>query len=250
MRSNAVEVQDLSKSFGDAPVFEGISFEVEKGSVTAVIGPSGGGKSTMLRCINRLERPDSGRIVVDGEVYEAGEKLSPERERALHKKVGMVFQRFHLFPHLTVLRNLTLGQEKVLGRPRRQAEDRARELLGMVGLADRGSAHPRELSGGQQQRVAIARALSLDPEILLFDEPTSALDPELGYEVLQVMKGLAHHGTTMIVVTHEMSFAEDVADQVLVLADHTLIESGDPAEVFANPAHERTRRFLDHVRRV
>lgn len=246
----AIEVTGLSKQFNGIPVFSDITFSVFPGSVTAIIGPSGGGKSTLLRCLNRLERPDEGSVAVNGEVYAATEKLTLERERSLHRKVGMVFQRFHLFPHLSVLRNLTLAQEKVLKRSRIDATKRAMELLAIVGLEDRAGDRPGVLSGGQQQRVAIARALSLDPEILLFDEPTSALDPELGYEVLQVMKRLAYQGTTMVVVTHEMSFAHDVADQLLVLADQEVIEHGKPADIFASPRHERTQRFLDHVRRV
>lgn len=246
----ALEVRALSKSFENTPVFHDISFEVPTGTVTAIIGPSGGGKSTLLRCINRLETPDEGTVTVENHVYEARERLSLKQEQALHQTVGMVFQHFDLFPHLSVMRNLTLAQEKVLHRPRREAEGIASDLLAQVGLAGREGARPAELSGGQQQRVAIARALTLDPHILLFDEPTSALDPELGYEVLQVMKSLAEQGTTMVVVTHEMAFARDVADQILLLADHELIERGPAEQVFSSPSHERSRRFLNHVQRI
>ncbi len=245
-----VHVEQLSMSFNGVDVFHDISFDVPTGTTTAIIGPSGGGKSTLLRCINRLETPVAGLVRINDVEYPAGRKLSVREERALHRTVGMVFQHFDLFPHMSVLRNLTFPQRKVLNRSEEQATEVAVRLLERVGLGDRTAARPRELSGGQQQRVAIARALTLDPDILLFDEPTSALDPELGWEVLKVIESLAEAGTTMVVVTHEMSFAEDVADQVVVLAEHTLIEKGRPEQIFSSPSHERTKRFLDHARRV
>ncbi|MFD1505708.1 amino acid ABC transporter ATP-binding protein [Georgenia yuyongxinii] len=245
--AGSVTITGLAKSFGDTAVFADVTFAVPAGTVTAIIGPSGSGKSTLLRCINRLETPDAGTVVVDGTRYPAGEPLTGAGRRTLHTAVGMVFQSFNLFPHLTVLGNLTLAQERVLGRSRVEATSYGRELLARVGLQEKADARPATLSGGQQQRVAIARALALDPHVLLFDEPTSALDPELGVEVLGVMRDLAAEGRTMLVVTHEMKFAREVADQVIVMADGGIVDAGDPATVFTTPAHERTRRFLHSV---
>lgn len=242
-----VRLTSIGKSYGDHQVLTDVSLEVRRGSVTALIGPSGAGKSTLLRCINVLERPDTGTIAVDGSVLDLSGRINAKELAALRRRVGMVFQSFNLFPHLTVLRNVSLPQERVLGRSRAQADARSRELLERVGLADKASQHPGRCSGGQQQRIAIARALALDPHVMLFDEPTSALDPELGLEVLAVMRELAADGMTMIVVTHEMQFARDVSDHLVVMADGRIIEQGDPAAIMSDPSHERTRRFLRAV---
>jgi polar amino acid transport system ATP-binding protein len=239
----AIDVRDLHKSFGDNDVLKGIDFHVANGQVVCVIGPSGSGKSTLLRCVNMLEAPTSGQIFVEGD-----EITDPDADvDALRSRIGMVFQQFNLFPHMTVLRNLTIAQEKVRKRSRGEAVEVARRNLAKVGLADREDAYPAHLSGGQQQRVAIARALSMDPDMMLFDEPTSALDPELVGDVLAVMKDLATEGMTMMVVTHEMGFAREVGDKLVFMDGGVILEHGDPREVLADPQHERTRAFLSKV---
>jgi len=246
-RTSMVRLEAIAKAYGDHQVLTDVSLSVASGSVTALIGPSGAGKSTLLRCINLLERPDSGTIEVDGDLLDLGHRVPAKDLAALRRRVGMVFQSFNLFPHLTVLRNISLPQERVLGRSRSEADARSRELLERVGLADKAEQHPSRCSGGQQQRIAIARALALDPQVMLFDEPTSALDPELGLEVLAVMRELAAEGMTMIVVTHEMQFARDVSDHLVVMADGRIIEDGDPRQIMSDPTHERTRQFLRAV---
>jgi polar amino acid transport system ATP-binding protein len=248
-----VRIRGLRKSFGTHLVLDGVDLDVRRGEVAVLLGPSGSGKSTLLRSINHLERPDTGFVEVageiigyryqDGRLHELGHR-SITRQRA---RVGMVFQQFNLFPHLTVVENIIEAPVAVHGVPRKQAVAAARELLDRVGLAGREDAYPRQLSGGQQQRVAIARALAMEPELLFFDEPTSALDPELVGEVLAVMKDLADSGMTMIVVTHEIGFAREVADTVLFLDGGRIIESGAPADVLAHPRHERARAFLAAV---
>ena len=241
--TRAIEVRALHKYYGENEVLKGIDFHVDRGQVVCVIGPSGSGKSTLLRCVNRLEEPTSGTILVEGEdITDEETDLDAVRSR-----IGMVFQQFNLFPHLTVLDNLTLAQRKVLKRSRAEAEKIGRANLEKVGLGDRCEAYPAHLSGGQQQRVAIARALSMDPDMMLFDEPTSALDPELVGDVLDVMRQLAQEGMTMMVVTHEMGFAREVGDKLVFMDGGVIVEEGDPAEVLANPQHERTQRFLSQV---
>ncbi|MCY1139317.1 amino acid ABC transporter ATP-binding protein [Actinoplanes sp. Pm04-4] len=241
-----IELTGVTKSFGTLEVLHDVDLTVPAGSVTVIIGPSGSGKSTLLRCINHLEKVDRGRVRVDGELIgyrRVGNKLHELSERHILKQranIGFVFQTFNLFPHMTALQN-------VLEAVGKQAEPRGRELLARVGLADKVDAYPRQLSGGQQQRVAIARALALDPKLVLFDEPTSALDPELVGEVLDVMRDLAQAGTTMVVVTHEIGFAREVADTVVFLDEGRLVEQGPPSEVLDNPQHERTRAFLSKV---
>jgi polar amino acid transport system ATP-binding protein len=243
----AIKLEDVDKRFGDHVVVKQVSLSVAPGQVLALIGPSGAGKSTLLRCINMLERPTSGTITVDGVRIEADREVGAKQLAELRSRVGMVFQSFNLFPHLTVLHNVALAQQRVLRRNKQEAEDRARTLLERVGLGDKVSQYPSRLSGGQQQRVAIARALALDPKIMLFDEPTSALDPELGLEVLRVMRELADSGMTMAIVTHEMQFARDVSDELVVMSDGEIIERGDPAAIFSQPSNERTRQFLRAV---
>jgi len=241
--AQAIDVQGLRKAFGDLEVLRGIDFSVARGEVVCVIGPSGSGKSTLLRCVNLLEEPSAGRVVVAGtEVTDPDVDIDRVRRR-----IGMVFQSFNLFPHLTVLENLTISQRRVLRRDRTEAERVARANLERVGLSDKAAAYPAQLSGGQQQRVAIARALSMDPELMLFDEPTSALDPELVGDVLAVMRGLAQEGMTMLVVTHEMSFAREVADRVVFMDGGVIVEQGTPEQVVGAPQHERTRTFLARV---
>lgn len=236
----AIEVRSLHKSFGTLEVLAGIDFTVGRGEVVCVIGPSGSGKSTLLRCVNLLEEPTSGTITVAGtEVTDPDVDIDRVRRR-----IGMVFQSFNLFPHLTVLENLTLPQRRVLGRDKAEAARIARERLARVGLTEKESTYPAQLSGGQQQRVAIARALAMDPELMLFDEPTSALDPELVGDVLAVMRSLADEGMTMLVVTHEMSFAQEVADRVVFMDGGVIVEEGTPAQVIGAPRHVRTRSFL------
>jgi polar amino acid transport system ATP-binding protein len=238
-----LEIDGLYKSFGDLEVLKGISLRVRPREVIIVIGPSGSGKSTLLRCINRLEEPTRGVIRVDGvELSARGVDLNRAR-----KDIGMVFQAFNLYPHLTALGNVALALRKVLRMSRQEAEARGRRMLERVGLADKASAHPGELSGGQQQRVAIARALALEPKLMLFDEPTSALDPELVGGVLRVMRDLRDEGMTMVVVTHEMSFARDGGDRVLFMDGGEILEEGPPSIIFRNPAHQRTREFLQRV---
>lgn len=242
-----VRIRKLSKRYGEHVVFDDVTFTTEQGTVTAIIGPSGAGKSTLLRCMNRLDDPDQGTVEVGDQQYPAGHALGPAARITLRRTVGIVFQSFNLFPHLTVLRNVTIAQQRVLKRSGDEAEEYALRLLESVGLKAKAHDRPATLSGGQQQRVAIARALALDPQVLLFDEPTSALDPELGQEVLAVMRDLAGHGRTMIVVTHEMRFAREISDQVVVMADGGAIEIGPPTKIFGEPCHERTRRFLHTV---
>ncbi|MCW2918887.1 MAG: transporter [Actinomycetia bacterium] len=240
---STIEIRDLHKSFGSLEVLRGIDFHVEPGEVVCVIGPSGSGKSTLLRCVNLLEEPTSGSVSVGGV-----ELTDPECDiDAVRRGIGMVFQQFNLFPHLTALGNVTIAQRKVLRRPRAEAEKIARENLDRVGLADKIEAYPAQLSGGQQQRVAIARALALGPKVMLFDEPTSALDPELVGDVLAVMRKLALDGMTMLVVTHEMSFAREVADRVVFMDGGVVVEDGPPSQVITAPQHERTRTFLSRV---
>ncbi|MFJ3231088.1 amino acid ABC transporter ATP-binding protein [Streptomyces sp. NPDC086787] len=253
MNTPMVSAVDVRKTFGHTEVLKGVGLTVRKGEVACLIGPSGSGKSTFLRCINHLERIDSGRLYVAGELIgyrrEGGrlQELSEKQIAGQRSRIGMVFQRFNLFPHLTVLQNITEAPQRVLGRSRSEAEQEAGELLARVGLAGRERHYPAQLSGGQQQRVAIARGLAMRPELMLFDEPTSALDPELVGEVLQVMRGLAQSGMTMVVVTHEMGFAREVADQVAFLDGGLIVEHGPPRAVLNQPTHERTRAFLAQV---
>jgi polar amino acid transport system ATP-binding protein len=238
-----VEIRDLHKSFGSNHVLRGIDFTVRQGEVVCVIGPSGSGKSTLLRCVNLLEQPERGQVFVRGEdVTDPDCHLDDAR-----KHIGMVFQQFNLFPHLSVLANCTIAQTTVLKRKPAEAEQVARANLDRVGLNDKVNAYPAQLSGGQQQRVAIARALSMDPALMLFDEPTSALDPELVGDVLTVMRKLALDGMTMLVVTHEMAFAREVADRVVFMDGGVIVEQGPPADVIGNPVQERTRTFLKRV---
>lgn len=238
-----VEVKQLHKSFGDLHVLRGIDLEVKKGEVVVIIGPSGSGKSTFLRCINHLEQPSSGEIHIGGVNLDDGSVDI----NLIRQSVGMVFQQFNLFPHLTVLQNICLAPVKVLNMPQADAEELARELLRKVGLADKESSYPHQLSGGQQQRVAIARALAMKPKLMLFDEPTSALDPEMIGEVLMVMRELALDGMTMLVVSHEMGFAREVADRIVFMDEGLIIEEGEPSEFFSNPKHERTKAFLSKI---
>jgi polar amino acid transport system ATP-binding protein len=242
-RDAAIDVIDLHKYFGKNEVLKGIDFHVDDGEVVCVIGPSGSGKSTLLRCVNLLEEPTSGQIFVEGiEITDPDIDVDKVRSR-----IGMVFQQFNLFPHLSVLSNLTIAQQKVRRRGKAEAVETARRNLQRVGLAEKENAYPAHLSGGQMQRVAIARALSMDPDMMLFDEPTSALDPELVGDVLAVMKDLASEGMTMMVVTHEMGFAREVGDKLVFMDGGIIVEEGDPAEVLSNPRHERTQGFLSKV---
>ena len=238
-----IEVKNLCKSFGDLQVLKGISETINDREVVCVIGPSGSGKSTFLRCLNLLEDPSGGEVFLDGKKINDSDVDIDE----IREKLGMVFQGFNLFPHMTVLDNLTLAPIKVKGMEKAAAEEKARKLLETVGLADKAEKYPASLSGGQKQRVAIARALAMDPEIMLFDEPTSALDPEMVGEVLNVMKNLAENGMTMVIVTHEMGFAREVADRVLFIDEGNILEQGTPAELFGNPQHDRTKNFLSKV---
>ena len=236
-----IEIKKLYKSYGDNEVLKGIDQTVSEAEVLCIVGPSGSGKSTMLRCINLLEVPTSGEVYIDGEL------VTSQNINEIRTKMGMVFQNFNLFPHMTVLENVTCAPINVKGVSKTDAEAKARELLTRVGLDNKANAYPRSLSGGQQQRVAIARALAMDPEIMLFDEPTSALDPEMVGEVLDVMKDLAKEGLAMIVVTHEMGFAKEVADKVIFMDEGVIIEQGTPEEVLVNPSEERTKNFLSKV---
>jgi len=243
-----LSIRGLRKSFGEHLVLNGIDFDVQPSQVVVVIGPSGSGKSTFLRCCNGLEQPEGGRVEICGRtLVDDGRMLGETELNALRQEVGMVFQSFNLFPHLSVLENVTLGPCKLRGLSRAQAEARARALLEKVGLGHKANAMPASLSGGQKQRVAIARALAMEPRVMLFDEPTSSLDPELVGEVLQVMKLLASEGMTMMVVTHEMGFAREVADKVVVMDAGRIVEAGAPDTVFRNPTQERTRAFLQAV---
>lgn len=249
-----IDAQDIQKSFGDLQILKGISLQVRRGEVVVLIGASGSGKTTFIRCINLLEDIQGGRIRVNGRAMGYRERadgsLVRDSERNIARQrrdIGMVFQRFNLFPHMTALENIIEAPIQVLGVPRAQALEQARGLLARVGLADKASHYPSMLSGGQQQRVAIARALAMKPQAMLFDEPTSALDPETVGEVLQVMKELAEEGMTMVVVTHEMGFAREVADRVVVLDQGELIEQGPPEQIFSRPSHPRTRAFLSRV---
>ena len=248
---NKITVKQLKKSFGDLEVLKDISIEIKEGEVVCMIGPSGSGKSTFLRCLNRLEKITSGEVVVDGH--------PSQQRRPVHltvtvmvsykvrENIGMVFQHFNLFPHLTVRDNITLAPTQLKLMNKAEADQKALELLGRVGLSDKADVYPGQLSGGQKQRVAIARSLAMNPDIMLFDEPTSALDPEMVGEVLEVMKQLAADGMTMVVVTHEMGFAREVADRVIFMDDGYIVEQGTPEEVFGNPKEERTRSFLNKV---
>ncbi|MCP3785375.1 amino acid ABC transporter ATP-binding protein [Micromonospora sp. A3M-1-15] len=248
-----VQCRSLRKSFGRLEVLRGIDLTIDRGRVVCVVGPSGSGKSTLLRCLNHLEEPQAGRVYVDGELIgysESGGRLRPlpdARLRRQRESIGMVFQRFHLFPHRTALENVMEGLVAVKGVPTADARRRAADLLDRVGLADRAHHYPAQLSGGQQQRVAIARSLAMSPKLMLFDEPTSALDPELVGEVLEVMKDLAASGMTMIVVTHEMGFAREVGDHFVFMDEGLIVEQGPPREVLAAPRHDRTRAFLSKV---
>ncbi|WP_372666200.1 amino acid ABC transporter ATP-binding protein [Amycolatopsis kentuckyensis] len=248
-----VDVRGVHKSFGTLTVLDGVDLRVRHGEVTVLLGPSGSGKSTLLRLINHLERADRGFISVDGELMgyrRSGDRLHELKEREILKqrtKIGFVFQNFNLFGHLTVLENVVEAPISAQRRPRAEVEAKARELLDRVGLADKADQYPRRLSGGQQQRVAIARALALEPGVLLFDEPTSALDPELVGEVLEVIRDLAKAGTTMVVVTHELGFAREVADTVVFLDEGRVVEQGPPAQVLDHPQHPRTRAFVEKV---
>ena len=236
-----IEIKKLYKSYGDNEVLKGIDQTVSEAEVLCIVGPSGSGKSTMLRCINLLEVPTFGEVYIDGEL------VTSQNINEIRTKMGMVFQNFNLFPHMTVLENVTCAPINVKGVSKADAEAKAMELLTRVGLDNKANAYPRSLSGGQQQRVAIARALAMDPEIMLFDEPTSALDPEMVGEVLDVMKDLAKEGLAMIVVTHEMGFAKEVADKVIFMDEGVIIEQGTPEEVLVNPSEERTKNFLSKV---
>ena len=248
-----VRCLEVHKRFGRLEVLRGVSMDVGRGQVVVLIGPSGSGKTTLLRCINHLEALDSGRIYVDGELVgyrERNGRLREDSEREVARKrsaIGMLFQRFNLFPHLTALGNVVEAPIRVKKLPRRETEERGRELLRKVGLGDKLDVHPSRLSGGQQQRVAIARALAMEPKLMLFDEPTSALDPELVGEVLEVMKSLAQEGMTMIVVTHEMGFAREVADRVVFMDEGLIVEEGAPAQMFSNPQQQRTQAFLAKI---
>ena len=237
-----IEIKGLRKSFGKDEVLKGIDLSIDEKEVVVIIGPSGSGKSTLLRCMNHLEEPTAGEVIVDGITLSSEANINKMRE-----EVGMVFQRFNLFPHMTVLENIMLAPLKVRHTARGEAEQTARALLTRVGLAEKADAYPDNLSGGQQQRVAIARALAMHPKVMLFDEPTSALDPEMVGEVLDVMRSLAEEGMTMVIVTHEMGFAREVGDRLLFVDDGRIIESGVPRDVFEHPQEERTRSFLSKV---
>jgi polar amino acid transport system ATP-binding protein len=253
MSDLVMSAQDVHKRFGRLEVLKGVSMDVRRGETVCVIGPSGSGKTTLIRCVNHLEKIDGGRIEVNGQLIgyrEQNGKLVEDSERSIarqRRQVGMVFQRFNLFPHKTALENVTEAPVHVLGTPRDQAVADAERLLARVGLADKCGAYPGKLSGGQQQRVAIARALAMKPALMLFDEPTSALDPEVTGEVLAVMEELAHEGMTMIVVTHEMGFAREAADRVVMMDGGVIIEEGTPEHFFVAPTHERTKQFLSKI---
>lgn len=242
-----IKLEHINKSFGSLQAVKDANLNVEKGEIICLIGPSGSGKSTLLRCINGLEVPESGTITIDGQVLNTGDKNGAKELQKQRAKMGFVFQHFNLFPHMTVLKNLTLAPVQVLGRTQEEAEAKGRELLERVGLADKADSYPNSLSGGQKQRVAIARSLAMEPQIMLFDEPTSALDPEMVGEVLDVMKELATSGMTMMVVTHEMGFAREVATRVIFLDEGQILEEATPEEIFKAPKHPRTKEFLSKV---
>ena len=248
-----IKTENICKSFGSVDVLKNVSLTVEPGEVVVIIGPSGAGKSTYLRSLNHLEKPTSGKIWIDDKLIEDrvnghNQVKLPHKERAaILLEMGMVFQRFNLFPHKTALQNVMLAPMNVKGVPEKEAKEKAVKLLNQVGLGDKLDSYPAKLSGGQQQRVAIARALAMEPKMMLFDEPTSALDPELVGDVLNVMKELAEEGMTMLVVTHEMGFAREVADRVVFMYDGAILEEGSPKEIFTNPKHNRTRQFLQSV---
>ena len=248
-----VEALGVHKSFGLVHVLKGVDFRVRPGEVTCLLGPSGSGKSTLLRCLNHLERVNAGTVRIDGELVgyrQKGDKVYELREHEIaeqRRNIGMVFQRFNLFPHMTALQNIMEAPVRVLGEPKAEVRERALALLEQVGLSEKAGAYPVQLSGGQQQRVAIARALAMRPKLMLFDEPTSALDPELVGEVLDVMRGLAADGMTMVVVTHEIGFAREVCDTVVFMDDGVVVEEGAPADVLGNPQHQRTQSFLRKV---
>ncbi len=238
-----IETKDLKKSFGDLQVLKGISEVIRKGEVVTIIGPSGGGKSTFLRCLNMLEEPTGGQVIFEGNVLDAkSTDLNKHRQ-----KIGMVFQQFNVFPHLTVMENITLAPTLELGMSKADAEAEARELLKKVGLADKENEYPRKLSGGQKQRLAIIRAMAMHPDVMLFDEPTSALDPEMVKGVLEVIRDLAKSGMTCVIVTHEMGFCKEISDRVLFIDDGVIAESGTPKELFENPQNPRTKEFLSQV---
>lgn len=243
METPLIQVQNLGKKFGDVEVLKDISVDIYKGDVVCVIGPSGSGKSTFLRCLNRLEEPSGGHILFEG-VDIVDKKTDIDKHR---QKMGMVFQQFNLFPHMTILKNLTLAPMKLQGRSRKEAEEQALGLLHKVGLADRADSYPNQLSGGQKQRIAIVRALCMNPDVMLFDEPTSALDPEMVGEVLNVMRELADEKMTMVVVTHEMGFAREVATRVMFMDGGYFLEENEPNEFFSNPKNERLKLFLSKV---
>jgi len=244
MTEYMVEIQGLNKSFGSLTVLKGIDLQVKKGEVVVILGPSGSGKSTILRCINRLEEPTGGHILIEG-VDMTGRTTDINKMR---QKVGMVFQQFNLFPHMTALGNVTLAPMRVQKKSKQEAEKIGLELLKKVGLSDKANSFPMQLSGGQQQRVAIARALAMKPDVMLFDEVTSALDPELVKEVLDVMKNLAMDGMTMMVVTHEMNFAKEVGDRIILIDGGVIVEENTPDQFFTNPQHERTKKFLNMIK--
>ncbi len=251
MSESMLKLAGIQKRFGQLEVLKGVNLDVQKGEVVCVLGPSGSGKSTLLRCVNLLEPPEEGEIFLEGHDICKGPGSGSGEESwdldFVRQRVGMVFQQFNLFPHKTVLENVTLAPRRVLGKPRAESEERATALLERVGLADKLKQYPERLSGGQQQRVAIARALAMEPHVMLFDEVTSALDPELVKEVLDTMRELASEGMTMLVVTHEMGFAREVGDQVVFMDGGVIVEQGEPAEVLDSPREERTRRFLGLV---
>ena len=242
-KESLIEVNNLEKHFGDLHAINGVSTKINKGEVVVIIGPSGSGKSTFLRSLNLLETPTGGEIIFEG-VNMLDKSVDINKHR---QKMGMVFQHFHLFPHMTVLRNITIAPIKLLKLSKEEAEERAMKLLNKVGLADRASAYPSQLSGGQKQRIAIVRALCMQPDVMLFDEPTSALDPEMVGEVLDVMKSLAKEGMTMVVVTHDMGFAREVADRVIFMADGKILETGTPQEIFTSPKTDKAKQFLASV---
>jgi ABC-type polar amino acid transport system ATPase subunit len=238
-----IKVSNLHKRFGELDVLKGINTDIEKGEIVVIIGPSGSGKSTFLRCLNMLEEPDDGEVIFEG-IKLNDKKCNIDEQR---QKMGMVFQQFNLFPHMTILENIILAPTKLKKKSEEEAKEKAYELLKRVGLEDKADSYPNQLSGGQKQRIAIVRALAMSPEVMLFDEPTSALDPEMVGEVLEVMKGLAKDGMTMVVVTHEMGFAKEVGTRVMFMDDGLILEEGTPREVFNNPQNARTKEFLSKV---